>query len=154
MKGSPVHELLYLSRGLIDLDPQEMELLLGSSRTRNAEAGITGMLLHIHDVASGQVFYLQLLEGPDPDLVEQTYERISRDELHGDLHVLSRGERPQRTFGDWSMLAGTTSVDAALHRITENIEGVSTNTGQIWDLLQDSLIARSLLIVAAAEPQT
>ncbi len=146
-----MYELLYLSRGVVDLDPTEMETFLGSSRVRNAQADITGMLLHVRDAPTGSVFFVQLLEGPDPDLIEQTYQRISKDELHTDVHVLHRGERPQRTFGNWSMLAGATSAEAALRSITENISDDASTAETTWDLLQDSRIARSLLIIAAGQ---
>ena len=149
-----MYELLYLSRAVVDLDPTEMETFLGSSRIRNAQAGITGMLLHIQDATTGSVFFVQLLEGPDPDLVERTYERISKDELHTDIKVLHRGQRDQRTFGNWSMLAGATSAEAALRQITGNVAAESTSAETTWDLLQDSRIARSLLIISAGQQET
>ncbi|GAB6899228.1 BLUF domain-containing protein [Kineosporia succinea] len=152
-----MHELLYRSRGVVDLAPEEMETFLGASRTRNTQAGITGMLLQIHDAATGSVFFVQLLEGPDPVALEQTYERISRDELHFDLQVLHRGERPVRLFGDWSMRAGVTSAESALRAIATNnaeLDGNGDDAGTAaatWDLLESSHIARSLLIIAAAQ---
>jgi len=50
-----------------------------------------------------QDIYLQLLEGPT-DKVQAAYGRISRDDRHANLTVLSSAPVDARMFGDWDML--------------------------------------------------
>lgn len=66
------------------------------SRKNNPARGLVGALLY----ADGCFF--QVLEGPSAE-VEQLYEKLHRDDRHGDLKVLSRSSISQLSFGQWSM---------------------------------------------------
>ena len=89
-------KLVYASRSVARLDADALRELLSAARARNAEDGITGMLLYAHGS------FLQLLEG-DEAAVDTTFERISADDRHSDLRLLDRAPIEARGFGDWSM---------------------------------------------------
>lgn len=136
-----MHELIYVSRATVNLDETEMNGFLGPSRRRNAANEITGLLMHIHDRAGDNAYYLQLLEGEEA-AVEQTYRRISGDELHTDLSVVHRGFRERRSFADWEMRLTSLSTGAVLDLLAQE--------GHIdLAVLQDPLLARALLVLAA-----
>lgn len=91
--------LIYASRagdpgrgGLFEI----VRVILLKSIHNNRMAAVTGLLV------SGEGRFLQLLEGPAGE-VEQTFERIRRDDRHGHVHVISRGVAERRMFRDWNM---------------------------------------------------
>ena len=104
--------ILYCSKNLIEGEEQHRREVLSSileiARRKNAEQGVTGALLY----NSG--FFAQVLEGPKP-AIEKVFERIQRDERHGDVTVLELGESETRDFGGWSMahVAPMTDTEAA-----------------------------------------
>ncbi|GAA3601095.1 hypothetical protein GCM10022223_15960 [Kineosporia mesophila] len=154
-----MYELLYISQAVVDLTETEMEAFLGRSRERNAQADITGILLHIHDGPVGDepfraAFFVQSLEGPQ-EAVEQTYERIRADMLHTDLTVVHRGQRESRSFAGWRMHLTRMTSEAALALIARESQPDSgpplrsDNPADTFALLRDPLIARALLVVVA-----
>ena len=83
----------------------ELDVLLSSWRRRNAQRGITGLLLY----DAGSVF--QVIEGFPEDVV-RLYESIVRDPRHHFLARLSHQATCERSFGDWSMgLGRVTTTD-------------------------------------------
>ena len=46
--------------------------------------------------------FFQVLEG-DPDVVQELYEKIGRDQRHCNVLMLAKSEIEERNFGDWSM---------------------------------------------------
>ena len=86
-----LHEILYCSV----LSPSEQPLvvgkIVGQARVRNAERGITGLLIF-----DGSRF-CQHLEGPS-QAVDALMKRIACDERHSEVRVLYRGERPERRY--------------------------------------------------------
>jgi hypothetical protein len=84
-----------------------LDALLSAWRQRNAEHGITGLLLH----DTGSVF--QVIEGFPEDVV-RLYEAIARDPRHRFLARLIHEATTERAFGDWSMgLGRVTRCDLA-----------------------------------------
>ena len=77
----------------------ELDALLSGWRQRNAEHGITGLLLY----DAGSVF--QVIEGFPEDVV-RLYEAIARDPRHRFLARLIREAATERAFGDWSLGLG------------------------------------------------
>lgn len=141
-----MYELIYSSVAVTALNDDELAVLLGTSRHHNEVNGITGLLLHVHTESTRSAFFVQLLEGSEA-AVEQTYERIMKDELHHDLRVLSRGAASGRKFGGWTMrleqistaqlqIAGTT---------TEHSESAPL-THHVVDLVRDSYAVEKLLL--------
>ncbi len=88
---SELHEILYCSV----LSPSEPALvvgqIVGKARARNAESGITGLL-----VFDGWRF-CQHLEGP-ASAVDALMGRIARDSRHSNVRVLFSGGRSERRY--------------------------------------------------------
>jgi hypothetical protein len=84
--------------------------ILAASRTRNAQAGITGALLASHGC------FVQVLEG-SAGAVTSLMEKIERDPRHGGIRRIPDARADRRLFADWSMYFGRLDqVDAALAR--------------------------------------
>lgn len=102
--------ILYCSRNMIPGTPatQQAEIasILSSSRAGNRQHLVTGALLF----NSG--YFAQVLEGPR-HAIEHIFEKIQRDERHGDVTVLESGDSPQRDFPEWSMAYVHPSQDGA-----------------------------------------
>ncbi|MEJ2583113.1 MAG: BLUF domain-containing protein [Acidobacteriota bacterium] len=97
----------YASRYSKSLTEEELENLGNQAAEKNAELGVTGVLM-----ASGGMFY-QVIEGP-AECVDGLFAAIEEDERHTDVLVLDVDERVEtRLFPDWSMK--TVNLDAASH---------------------------------------
>ena len=70
--------------------------ILADARRYNERDGITGSLICRADL------YLQLLEGP-VDPVTDAFQRIVKDDRHGDVRRLVAGPAAQRIFPAWAM---------------------------------------------------
>lgn len=88
--------LMYASRSAQPMDQEELSAILRQSRQNNLPQGITGALC-----CSGGIF-IQVLEG-GRSAVNQLYQRISRDERHTDVLLLSYEEISERRFANWAM---------------------------------------------------
>jgi Sensors of blue-light using FAD len=93
---SPLIHLIYASAASRPMGAHELGALLARARSRNAELGLTGMLLY------DQGSFFQVLEGP-PDVVEALYLKIERDPRHTEITCIIREPIPRRCFGAWSM---------------------------------------------------
>lgn len=87
--------LIYASRPF-GYDDLTLNAILGAAGRNNARLNITGALICREDL------FLQWLEGPD-DAVTDLFARISRDQAHTDVTILSEGHTPERLFPDWAM---------------------------------------------------
>jgi len=91
-----MHQVVYVSSAVGGFGPDELRALLVQSRAKNAQLGITGILLY----QDGNI--LQVLEG-ERETVETLVERIEADPRHrGFIRLLDR-EIDERGFPDWSM---------------------------------------------------
>lgn len=88
-------QLIYLSDLVPGLE-HELPAILTTSVRRNAQDGITGMLLY----SGGNI--MQVLEGSE-EVVRATYDRIGKDPRHRNIVLLSDDEISERSFGGWSM---------------------------------------------------
>ncbi|KQO70982.1 BLUF domain-containing protein [Methylobacterium sp. Leaf89] len=97
---SDLYRLVYASKNLLQVPDAEashaVAQILETSQRNNAEVGVTGALMF-----NGGAF-AQVLEGPRQG-VERTFERIQRDQRHGDVTVLECGPTEARGFANWSM---------------------------------------------------
>ncbi|SFL36955.1 BLUF domain-containing protein [Methylobacterium pseudosasicola] len=97
---SELYRLVYASKNLLEMSEAEASAaiaqILETSRRNNAKVEVTGALLF-----NGGAF-AQVLEGPRR-AVESTFERIQRDERHGEVTVLQCGPAERRGFPNWSM---------------------------------------------------
>lgn len=88
--------LLYASRPVKSLSPEDIESILQQSRAHNPELGITGILCW-----SGSTF-MQVLEG-GRDAVNRIYNTIVADTRHKDVILLHYEEVTERCFAHWTM---------------------------------------------------
>ena len=104
---------------------EELRRVMESSRRRNAEAGITGVLRY------DGAYFLQVLEGPRA-AVEATMQRIRCDPRHTDIRLLNAGPLERRDFGDWSMVLVTeVEMAAARERNPDLLEVYPFRTAEV-----------------------
>lgn len=72
------------------------EDILKAARRNNVANGVTGML-----IVGGGCFF-QVLEGPD-EMVQSTFDRISRDPRHRGVITLWDDQAEERLFAKWTM---------------------------------------------------
>ena len=133
--------LIYCSQAAYDLAPGELVALLDHARVRNAESGLTGMLLY-----SSQSF-LQMVEG-DAGAIEATYARILADPRHTNLRLLMDADVPARLFPDWTM--GFEHLDD--EELADDLEGFTPATVYPLvnpDLITNATVAQTLLTLYA-----
>lgn len=92
----PLVSLLYISRATPRFRPEELPALLVSASARNAQRGITGVLLSY----SGR--FMQVLEGPR-SVVLACFEAIRSDPRHGPVVQVALDPIDARRFPDWAM---------------------------------------------------
>lgn len=129
--------VIYCSQATHDMSPDELVKLLEVSRRRNAEVGLSGMLLY-----SSQSF-LQVLEG-EPVALQGTYARIEADDRHADLRLLMDADVTAPLFGDWTM--GFEHVDD--EDLAEELDGFTPATDYPLvnpDLITNAGVAQTLL---------
>ncbi|MEB8327650.1 BLUF domain-containing protein [Dietzia kunjamensis] len=88
--------LVYTSVATRTMLPEDLESILFTSRRKNLDAEITGILLY-----RGSSF-VQFLEGPLCE-VDSLMDRIARDDRHTGVRVLVVERVTERSFGDWKM---------------------------------------------------
>lgn len=96
MAGSELISCCYRSVAAPDLTMRDVLDIVEASQVRNAEVGVTGVLLY----AGGR--FLQWLEGP-ADAVSSVMGYINRDHRHSEIEILSQEAIDQRRFADWHM---------------------------------------------------
>ena len=88
--------LMYASRAVDGTGTEELLAILRQSKSRNPEAGITGVLCFSEGI------FLQVLEG-GRSAVNRLYNRIAADPRHTQVELLSYQEIGERRFAGWSM---------------------------------------------------
>ena len=89
--------MTYMSAFSRPLSPDEITEIGTYAARRNAQDGVTGVLLTL-----GSVFF-QIIEGED-DAIDDLYSRVLRDDRHTDVICLrSEPDATSRLFPDWSM---------------------------------------------------
>jgi hypothetical protein len=88
--------LVYKSRCRGSANWNLVDSILSSSTRNNPANGITGVLV------ASKTHFLQVLEGEFESL-NATFERISRDERHDKVQLISFTEIEERKFADWAM---------------------------------------------------
>jgi len=91
-----VKQILYSSESVTNLQKEDLDSLLATSRIYNEQNGITGILLY-----DGRRF-VQIIEGPAP-VVDALYEKISNDRRHRNVSTFFDRKIQERTFGQWGM---------------------------------------------------
>lgn len=99
--------LLYASR-TVDTPEQTVAQILGASRDKNLQSGVTGVL-----VCGGPVF-LHVLEG-NRRAVSNLYGHIQRDPRHTDVELLLLQDIAERRFGAWALgVVNVAQVNASI----------------------------------------
>jgi Sensors of blue-light using FAD len=88
--------IVYASSASQAFTKSDLQTLLQEIRPKNADLGITGMLLY----KDGN--FMQALEGEE-EVLTRLVRIIQHDSRHKGLLVLLRGSSEQRLFPDWSM---------------------------------------------------
>ena len=94
-----LYRIVYYSRNRISGSAamgSEIRSILDASQRNNAPVGITGALMF------NAGCFAQVLEG-ERTVLESTFERIQRDNRHGDVSLLAFEPIEERLFGAWSM---------------------------------------------------
>jgi hypothetical protein len=113
----------------------EVDALLSVWRRRNAEHGVTGLLLY----DAGSIF--QVIEGFPEDVV-RLYERIARDPRHHFIARLVHEAATERAFGDWSMgLGQVTGRDLAIVPALQAFADPEFRYGHCDELMAEALVA-------------
>ncbi|WP_420134848.1 BLUF domain-containing protein [Rhodopseudomonas sp.] len=94
------YRCIYWSRNRVDGTADDIDAairsILVSARRNNRLLGVTGAL------AFDRGLFAQLLEG-EIRAVEMVFEKIQRDERHGDIQVVIFGPAPERAFPAWPL---------------------------------------------------
>ena len=90
-----LYQLTYSSRPF-GFDAGTLSNIMLQSQENNERDKITGSLICRADI------YLQLLEGP-LEKIDETYERIKRDDRHLEVRCLTRSPISHRLFEEWAM---------------------------------------------------
>ncbi len=94
--SSGLVSLVYFSRAARPLSANALHHLLRTSRERNTQRGITGMLLY----SNGN--FLQVIEGTDSSITE-LMAKVGKDLRHHSLSRLAVRPIEKREFSEWSM---------------------------------------------------
>lgn len=123
MPFSLIH-CIYASAAAPGLSISELTTLLHAARQRNAQLGITGMLLY----AEGSFF--QVLEGPAV-VVDALFAQIQSDARHEQVTLIIREPITRRTFADWTM-----GFDTASREELDDLSGVNDFLGSARSFIE------------------
>ncbi|AWN37990.1 BLUF domain-containing protein [Methylobacterium radiodurans] len=109
--------------------------ILESSRRRNGEHGISGVLVY---TGTG---FLQVLEGGQVEVLA-VFERLLVDRRHRSVSVIEMGEAERRLFGTWSMgfLGASPEADARLEAALGPVSGLERDPVRRVELLRSTLL--------------
>lgn len=112
----PLHRLLYTSRSALDETRltigEQLDRIARQSAVRNAEVGITGVLLFVDD------HFVQVLEG-EPGQIEKTYELICCSFAHSDVKLVDLVPVKERLFGEWNMALLSAHRETSVNLLSE-----------------------------------
>lgn len=91
-----MYELTYESVAKIGLTTVDIEEILKTSRTNNADNGVTGCLIYYNNK------FIQILEGTQ-QAVRETYNKIKIDRRHSEVRLIAENATDEKTFPQWGM---------------------------------------------------
>lgn len=94
--------IVYVSQAERPFTTEDLASLLEHSRTRNADDGVTGLLIYRYNSDYGRGNFIQVVEGPD-DKIDGLWRRISDDTRHHTIIVVEEGPIEARMFSAWTM---------------------------------------------------
>lgn len=128
-----MHHIIYLSWATAPFSDEHLHTLLQQARRRNAEVGVTGLLLY------GNGCFLQVLEGEET-AVRDLYEYIKHDTRHRDVTAYADKAITQRAFAEWTMAFQATSPEQF-----EELVGYLRPTDVLLDASRLSVVDKGLL---------
>ena len=112
--------LIYSSRAKKILSFSDVKELTSKASEKNKETEITGILLYANN------YFFQTIEGSQEE-INDLYLRISKDERHGSIRLLSYNNIEKRLFPSWGMgLIQTEPSQDLINRHFENGKFVPT----------------------------
>jgi len=114
-----IHELIYTSKATPMLTDITLLCILKTSRVRNEDLSITGLLLY-----DGYRF-MQTLEGTK-ESVHQVMDIIRASKLHKNIRMHSDREIGVRNFGQWSLQYKEVEISNFDDRLTNIIKGIES----------------------------
>jgi len=130
--------LIYSSNVARNLDARDIEDILESSRKRNPEEDITGMLCY------GGGKFMQYVEG-ERHTINDLYNRLIHDPRHKSVLLLDYLAIDKREFSDWSM--GYVSASAEnVNKIIEETTGQHEFRPEILDAQQAADLIKKLKV--------
>lgn len=92
-----ITQLIYVSKRKSNVDDDEAQKILETSRKNNDTCGIKGVLLVLPE------YFFQVVEGPSKN-IDELMNRVENDTRHCELKVLSKKALSGYEFGVWSMV--------------------------------------------------
>lgn len=92
-----ITQLIYVSKRKSNVDDDEAQKILETSRKNNDTCGIKGVLLVLPE------YFFQVVEGPSKN-IDELMIRVKNDTRHCELKVLSKKALSGYEFGVWSMV--------------------------------------------------
>jgi Sensors of blue-light using FAD len=124
-----VTQLIYTSTAVRDMSTADLEALMTTAIARNAELGITGILVYF----SQTLQFIQLLEGARSSVLELYHDHIVKDGRHRDCDVYYEDCAEDRLCPDWSMSYQIEKEGAAEDRlkVSDFIDGGSLGNDEM-----------------------
>ncbi|MBS7791881.1 BLUF domain-containing protein [Roseococcus sp. SDR] len=126
-----LHRLAYVSRATAASGAESakhLAAILEVARRHNAEAGLTGALLH------SRRWFAQVLEG-ERGALEALYARIMRDERHRDVTLLALHPAARRVFSRWSMVHAGQVPEQMIRRGLSGLGETAAATAALRELM-------------------
>ena len=89
-------QLIYVSQAGRDISPSELAAIANAAADRNLARDVTGTLLYCRG------YFLQMLEG-DEAVIRELFDKISGDDRHVNVHLLSCNAAVKRLYPAWGM---------------------------------------------------
>lgn len=112
-----LERIVYISAGAEKQSRQAIDRILSVSRSRNAAAGLTGLLI------GGGNWWMQVLEGERPAL-EPVWTSIRNDPRHSPVVLVQRRPLCSRAFPDWAMQFQRSDNEGFVARLEELTGGI------------------------------
>ena len=129
--GGAAHmkRMTYMSTFALEHPGDAIEQIGRRSAERNAEDGISGVLLTL-----GSAFFFQIIEGDD-EAVDNLYSRVLRDDRHTDIICLrTEHDIAERLFPDWSM--NVFDLDELGGDVIEPLKILLTRMGEAQNIIE------------------
>lgn len=99
-----LHYLIYVSKAAKLMDEEDLNAILKQSRSRNSQAGVTGMLLYLKgsSINNTNGNFIQVLEGKKAE-VKKLFDKIKANDMHHSVVLVAESPIEKRNFSDWVM---------------------------------------------------